>query len=224
MRTLLVVTLTALSGCATFGTNSYSNSRPDLITIENELSVPMPFEETWDKLVEELVKKFYVINNIDKESRLINMSFSSETPEDYITGGVSTRRFEDGKIVENYIYDPAASVSYKYATTWGQNLPATASMVRTTSLDCRANIYVAPEGDGTKITVNCRYVLTISTSGTYLAKDSYGTVVSSGTIPQTTARVALNTNEPTSSNWADGDPYTFRATGKFENDILSILR
>jgi len=232
-KTILAALLAALgllvTGCATVGVGSYSYEDPTPLEIENEVFVPMPFEQAWDKLVKELATQFYVINNIDKESRLINASFSSDRPEQYVTGGTTNREFRRKGAVELFSYDPAASSSYKTGWKWGQynNLPSTGTFLRRTSLEGRANIYVAPEGEGTRVTVNCRYVLTVDVTGTFVAENALGTPVQQGAVPSSSATASLSTNAPVRVNWgspAEPSWVTFRSTGKFEKDILSILK
>lgn len=189
----------------------------------------MPFDQAWDKLVKELATQFYVINNIDKESRLINVSFSTDRPEQFVTGGTTTREFRRKGAVEHFSYDPAASSSYKTGWKWGQynNLPSTGTFFRQTSLEGRANIYVAPDGDETLVTVNCRYVLTVNVTGIFVAENAFGTPVQSGAVPSSSATASFSTNVPVRVNWgtpAEPSWATFRSTGKFESDILSIIK
>ena len=138
--------------------NSYEAPTP--LVVENEAFTTAPFGQIWDKLVKDRATHFYMINNIGKESRLINVSFSSNTPEQYVTGGMTTREFRRKPAVEHFAYDPDASSSHKIGWKWGpyNNPPSTGIISRRTSLKGRANIYVAPDGDGTRVTVNCRYV------------------------------------------------------------------
>lgn len=64
--------------------------------------------------MKQLAKSFFVVNNIEKESRLINVSFSTETPEKYINCGRTTRTFKLGDEVLTTSYDVAADSSYKF--------------------------------------------------------------------------------------------------------------
>ena len=203
LAVLVATLLTFIPGCATVGVGSFSYESPTPQEVENEVFVSMPFAQAWDKLVKELATQFYVINNIDKESRLINASFSSDRPEDYVTGGTTTREFQRNGNVERFSYDPAASSSYKTGWKWGQynNLPSTGTFFRQTSLEGRANIYVAPEGDGTRVTVNCRYILALDVTGTFVAEDAFGNPVQSGTVPSSSATASLNTDTPVRVNW-----------------------
>jgi len=71
-------------GCATQGisTRQYTENVP--VQIKNEIVVSKPYTQVWDIMVKEISKSFYVINNIDKESRIINLSFSTNSPTEYV--------------------------------------------------------------------------------------------------------------------------------------------
>lgn len=224
--TLLSITfLPLLTGCVTAGgVSSYSTQAPTPVEIQNSILLEDSFGDVWDKLVKELVTKFYVINNIDKESRLINLTFTSDSPEQFVTGGKTERVFEQGGVTSRYSYDPAESSSYVYGYSWGayNNLPEVAIVVRRTSLQGRANIYVAPDEGSTIVTVNCRYVLTVIVSGSYIRKNAFGQVMGSGPLQSESWTASFNTNEPTTVSW--GSAVTFQSIGTFENDVLSILK
>lgn len=160
---LIGITFTFV-GCASIGRNSVSYTEPPTENLpENNVIIDQPFNSVWDKLVGKLSASFFVINNIDKESRLINISFNSNNPEKYVDCGVTERTFSFGKENRNYSYKVAGNSSYKYAGKWGpyQNLPAIFNINRKTSLEGRINIYVAPVNKNeTKVSVNIRYILT----------------------------------------------------------------
>lgn len=123
---------------------------------ENEVKIDEPFETVWDRMVKNLSQEFFVINNIEKESRLMNVSFSTSSPENYIDCGRSFRTFENLAGKRNFAYLVAGNGHYQANNQFGAF-----DYYRTTSLDGRGNIYVAPEGDGTLVRVNNRYILSI---------------------------------------------------------------
>ena len=229
VRALLSLLLALPCACVTPGSSSYSYEAPTPVTVENSALVPIDFNAAWDQLVKELATRFYVINNIDKESRIINVSFSSTQPEQYLTGGRTTRRATIKGQTEEFKYDPAASSVYKQARRWGdfQNLPVTDTISRSTSVEGRANIYVAPQDASTLITANCRYLLTVRSSGVYEAFTAFGTLAGRGSIPESSATASFSTNEPCQVNWgtpAEPAYVSFCSTGRFESEILSILK
>lgn len=151
-----VVTL-VVSGCATSNMSYVPPSEP---IITNTKTINQPFDQIWDKMVKELSSDFFVINNIDKSSRLINISFSTDKPSTYVDCGITNRSFENARGKQNYRYATADSTLYTFTNTNGVVFNAS----RKTRLEGRANIYVAPEAAGTNITVNTKYVLNVQTS------------------------------------------------------------
>lgn len=150
----LVAIAAAVSGCAT---SSIDYRRPAGTTIENTKKVSKNFDKAWDDLVRQLSADFFVINNIDKSSRLINVSFSSSHPSEFIDCGSTTRRFSNARGDQVYNYLPADSSQFSVVND--QHIAFNA--VRTTKLEGRVNVYVAPGQDGTDISVNTKYVFTV---------------------------------------------------------------
>lgn len=170
MRNLAVAGLAVCfaSGCAT----SVNYTPPSRVAIANSVKVEKPFESVWDQLVRELSSDFFVINNIDKNSRIINISFSTNQPSDYIDCG-NTSRSSSSILDEGPTrYNTADSVGYRTASPLGQPL----NVNRKTRLEGRSNIYIAPNGSGTDVIVNTMYVLAIQTAVT----DLYGHPVGQG--------------------------------------------
>jgi hypothetical protein len=223
-----------LAGCATQGTNSVNYTKHEPKTISNEIIVNQPYSQVWDKLVRELSKSFYVINNIDKESRIINLSFSTQKPTDYVDCGQTQRTFKQGDKTENFDYNVADSSEYKFATP-KQEAPAFSNFViirRNVSLEGRSNIYLAPlENDNaqTTVAVNTRYMLTLDTTGEEYAQHVNGNIFRRGSIPHANPTViAFNTNNPTEHDFGvDNDGkviVTCFSNGKLEQDVLQILK
>lgn len=223
---LVVVTLTIL-GCAAAGTSTYHIAPPTEMKPQNEVVIDAPFEKVWDHLVGQLSKSFYVINNIDKASRIINVSFTSDTPELYVDCGHTRRTYTYGGASEEFDYDVAASSSYKAASKASTGNPITSYIDRKTSLDGRANVYVAPEGSGTRISVNARYILTIQIGGHYESHALIGPASATYPLTPSTSTISFNTAEPVTKNIGTaGNPVnvTCRTTGKLESDVLNFAK
>ena len=152
----------ALSGCATSALPVYAP--PAVSNIENSHTYQTPFDVTWDKLVKNLSSDFFVINNIDKNSRLINVSFSTQNPSEYIDCGETTRTFKNAQGEQNYQYKVANSSEFLMANAQGH----VTRVQRRTKLEGRMNIYVAPEDTKTLVTVNTKYILSIEVRGAML--------------------------------------------------------
>lgn len=157
----VLVGVLALAGCA--GSKmDYTPPMPREVATERILE--MPFEKAWDAYVAELSKTFFVINNISKESRIINVSFSSDKPSDFVDCGYTVRTSTHPATgQETFSYYTADSSTYN-AGQPGTNILW--HMRRTTSLSGRANIYMAPrDKSSTLLRVNAKYVLTIEIRG-----------------------------------------------------------
>lgn len=212
-------------GCATPAQFNLSYTEPTAKKISNEITVNENFEKTWKKLVSEMSKSFYVINNIDKESNLINLSFSiTDNIGDYVDCGVSRRTFSLGDIQENVSYR-VADKAESYVNSPFQRAPPNTTyyrQFRSPKLEGRTNVYVAPENGKTAVRVNTRYIWTLKNRAQeymYMPLyNSYNTVGGVETAPSSDP-VSFNTN----TTGSDGEVTCF-ATGKFENEILDIVR
>lgn len=151
---LLVVAAT-ISGCAT---SSYDYRPPRETSVANSKKVSKDFDKAWDDLVRQLSSDFFVINNIDKSSRLINVSFSSTHPSEYVDCGSTTRKFSNARGDQVFSYKSADSSRFVFTNDKYVAFNAT----RTTKLEGRVNIYVAPGTGGTDVSVNTKYVLSVN--------------------------------------------------------------
>lgn len=189
------------SGCAT----STNYTPPTKVGVVNSAKVDRPFDAVWDQLVRELSSDFFVINNIDKSSRLINISFSSNRPSDFVDCG-STARSSNSMFANGVTrYMTADSVNYRTATNLGQPIDVN----RITKLDGRTNIYVAPDGTGTSVVVNTKYVLDIRTILTAL---------NGNTVGRTSGTIDFSTKTPSTATSAQPACMT---KGVIETKILS---
>lgn len=143
-----------LNGCATSSVKYTAPSEKEVI---NEVVINEKFDVVWNRLVRKLSSDFFVINNIEKDSRIINASFSSNSPAQYIDCGISVRKFSNARGDNTYVYNPAEST--RYTTTQGGHL---INVNRASKLKGRVNIYVAPVLDKTTVSVNAKYVNTVN--------------------------------------------------------------
>lgn len=159
MRTLLTAVSLGifLTGCAS---SSVDYRAPVPKSMTNTKDVSAPFDQVWDALVRQLSSDFFVINNIDKNSRLINLSFSTQKPSDYVDCGVTNRTFENARGKTNYSYQSADSSAFSVTN----DKSIAFNMARKTKLEGRVNIYVAPIASGTSVAVNTKYVLDVDWS------------------------------------------------------------
>ena len=174
------------------------------------MKVSAPFEDTWDKLVRNLSEDFFSINNIEKASRIINVSFSTQNPGQFVDCGATQRSYTSPSgTKQSYFYNSEDSTQYKTAAPNG--MPVFVN--RKTNLEGRINIYVAPSGNQTDVSVNARFVLKINLS--FQGMNQYEIPVGSPLIE--TLIVDFNTNNPSKS---DGNSPGCASNGALEKRIL----
>lgn len=155
MKTKIIITsmiATLLSGCA--GRVDYTP--PESFTqSNNQVVINKSREEVWSNSVPQLGKSFFVINNIDQSSGLINISYSGD-PEKYINCGWIESYVKNARGERTYRF-PAARARKRYETyEQGMFLFIDRGM----SLDGRINLIfeeVSPQS--TRVTANTRYVV-----------------------------------------------------------------
>ena len=217
-----------ITGCATPGVNTSSYTKHDPKKITNEMQVDQSYSLVWDKLVRELSKSFYVINNIDKESRIINISFSSQTPSEFVDCGETHRTYTHRKEMANYDYNTADPATFKFAEMARDAFSYYAIVRRDSSLEGRANIYLAPlenNKEKTTVAVNTRYILTFNVTYDNYAEHINGNISYQGQRPHAAPLIlSFNTNQPTEHVFDDGLKVVCFSNGKLEHDVLQILQ
>src|SRR5690554_3895515 len=111
MRTvaLTALTLTVLTGCA--GKLDYH--RPTTpVAMQNEKVIKKSRDQVWDDAVPALGKQFFVINNLDKSSGLINVSYSGD-PERYVDCGRINSYVKNARGERTYDFS-ASSAAQQY--------------------------------------------------------------------------------------------------------------
>ena len=226
--TLLVIMLPFFAvGCAKPGVHSFEYVEPGKYSVDNEITVDMPFEAVWDGLVRELAKNFFVINNIEKSSRIINVSYLSNHPEDYIDCGQSIRKTSRGEENREYKYESAGDSRFVLEGGARDYFEYSYEINRKTDLDGRINIYVAPTTEtSTVVSVNTIYVFRNKFTQTEIVEHVNGGVVN---------RIPLETKNETKSFTTtealveemdyNGVPYKYICVSKgaLEDKILGIV-
>lgn len=212
MRSFFFVLL-FVSGCTASSSIDYTGVETDE-TVENQLTVNEDFEIVWDRLIKNLSSEFFVINNVEKASRIINVSFSSNTPSDLIDCGRTSRTYTSGSgATESYNYLSADSSRFKYSTEDGLYAYDVATQK---SVEGRANIYVAPTDQGTQIAVNVRYIWTTKFEFMPIHRVS-GVVI--GYPESRTDEYTFETANPL-DEYVDGFQLTCRSNGTLESMVL----
>ncbi|WP_152986915.1 hypothetical protein [Bordetella bronchiseptica] len=198
---ILLVPTALLAGCA----GSVNYSPPALrAPLPNTITIDQPIDTVWTQAVPRLGKQFFVINNLDKSSGLINISYSGN-PESYIDCGRIRSHVQNLRGTRDYDF-PAASASQTYEVMqngqYGQ-------VHRQMDLDGRVNLIFESIGkNATRVSANTKYVATKTvTSPTHagMLKDSISFTSGNGA----TFRGAF--------------PTECRATGALEQQILDAV-
>ena len=172
-----------------------------------------PKDQVWNDAVAALGQRFFVINNLDKSSGFINISYSGD-PARYVDCGAFTVTIT-GPNAKTQTIDGAA-VDARYETVAPMppyGVPTRVQVRRQISLEGRVNlIFEATGPDKTRVTTATRYVLTRKISMSNMVGQHTDTASFNGNekgqFPQ------LGTNQATECV----------ATGELEKSVLSVIR
>lgn len=118
--------------------------------------VDRPLDEVWRRTVPRIGAQFFVINNLDKESGLMNVSYSGD-PTRYVDCGHIRSSITNIHGTQPFDANPAAPASaYQFMSGihW-------VFVQRRTSLEGRINLIFQPVTPAsTRVTANARYVMT----------------------------------------------------------------
>jgi hypothetical protein len=204
-----LLTVVFVSGCA--GELRYV--RPNVPTPHvNYKIVDKPREAVWNASVPELGKQFFVINNLDKSSGLINISYSGD-PEKYLDCGRIKSHVTN--LAGDRTYDfPGAKAQQSFEVMTGNGLFL---IDRKMSVDGRVNlVFEEVSPNQTKVTANTRYVVQRQQTVRH-AGDNF---------PQLTSD-SITFNSGGSSSFAanaDGRATECIANGVLEREILSAIK
>ncbi len=206
---LFLITL-LLGGCA--GKVDYTGPTAQPGAANNSKIIEKARDSVWNSSVPELGKQFFVINNIDKSSGLINISYSGD-PEKYIDCGRVKSYVKNARGERTYEF-PGAKAQQQYEVMNGQGL---FSINRRLSLEGRVNVvFEEIAKNQTKVTANTKYVLQRQITVIPVANN----------IPQTSTdtitfnyggRGAFSPNK-------EGQVTECLSTGALESEILSAIK
>jgi hypothetical protein len=145
----LALAVLVLGGCtASYAPPVQTEFDPSI----NSRVVNRSFDETWQTLIEYAASNFFGLDNYEKESGLLTLSFGSSNPSQFVDGG--SWKSQSPRFEGNY-------VDYLAMHLGGR-------------LDGKMNIVVVPvDEENTRVTVNARYLFT-ATGGNSWVFDSGG--------------------------------------------------
>lgn len=193
--------LVLLGGCAgniTYSPPVQTDAQP------NKMEVALPKAALWPRLVRNLSSEFFIINNLDENSGLINVSYSGD-PAAYVDCGTVDSFVQNLRGKREYRFNDAAS-DERYETMIGGSLLL---WHRETSLKGRMNIIVSEDGShASLVAVNTRYILAIHSE----AFAPNGNLVGNFS----------NTIDFDTGGVGHGATITCRPTGALERQVLSF--
>ncbi|WP_395407952.1 hypothetical protein ACHMW6_15440 [Pseudoduganella sp. UC29_106] len=209
-QTLPLLILFLLTACA--GKVDYVRPSVQLGSANNSKIIDKPRDVVWSSSVPELGKQFFVINNLDKASGLINVSYSGN-PEKYIDCGRVTSYVKNARGERTYDF-AGASAHQQYEVMNGNGL---FYISRRLSLEGRVNlIFEEVTTNQTRVTASTRYVVQRQITATAAANN----------IPQSGSD-SISFNSGNSSAFPsnrNGQATECAATGVLEREILSVIK
>jgi hypothetical protein len=207
IRRFAVLTALTFSGCV--------SGKVELIPPKdnsqavNSIVVDKPRAEVWAAAIPKLSKQFFVINNLDQSSGLINVSYSGD-PEAFVDGGTITSLVDNARGPRTYTF-PASKAYYQYEIV---NKGDLLRVDRKMSLEGRVNVVLEDMPAGkTRVTANARYILTRSA----VVTDINGrTNQASDTITFSSGQMGSFQDQSKAKN--------YWPTGRLESDILSAFQ
>lgn len=198
-----------LAGCA--GHVEYVRPTVTVPLGANIVNIPKSREAVWASAVPELGKRFFVINNLDKASGFINISYTGD-PAKYIDCGRVTSYVKNARGERTYDFaGAAAQQSYEVMNPQGLFF-----IERRMALEGRVNLVFEEVGaDQTRVTANTRYVV----QRTRTVRGAANNVSQS-------FNDSVTFNSGSSATFAGGESQAAEcaATGALEREILAAFR
>jgi hypothetical protein len=174
--------------------------------------IAKPRDAVWNGAVPNLGKQFFVINNIDRSSGLINISYSG-APEKYVDCGEFSSYVKNARGERTYRF-PGASANETYQAMVNNNL---LNINRRMSVDGRMNLVFEEIGPNqTRVSANTRYVVNRQVQ----IQNAQGQTANR------TDSISFNSGNgasfPPSTN--DGQAVECVAKGTLEAEILSLIQ
>jgi hypothetical protein len=171
----------------------------------NSITVIASRDKVWDSAIPKLSKQFFVINNLEKASGLISLSYSGN-PESYVDCGKIISYVKNLRGERTYDF-PASKAEQQYEIMTSELFRAYRKM----SLEGRINLIFEEAGaNETRITANIKYIL----SRTFSISDALSHT--------NTQSDAISFNSGGSASFAGGTECT--PTGKLEYEILQAVQ
>ena len=210
MKTILVIIVAAfLVACA--GKVDYIRPTAVVPPGSNSKIIDRSRDTVWSTAVPELGKRFFVINNLDKSSGLINISYTGD-PDKYVDCGriISFVKNARGERTYNFA-GSSAQQSYEIMESGGLFF-----IDRRMTLEGRVNlIFEEVSPSQTRVTANTRYVVQRTRAIRAAANNASQTVSDS---------ISFKSASSASFPGHESQAAQCAATGALEQEILEALR
>jgi hypothetical protein len=166
-------------------------------------------EVIWDRIIKHVGHDAYTVESIERDSRILNVSFSPNKASKYVDCGIVTVELPRVK----FVYNPADDSIHDQSTSQGYQ-----NVSRKTDLKARANIYVEDDYPYSVVSANVTYTLDVAaTIMTYRGVGGFSDVVNE--------HITLTTREPYQNmTTLDGKVVNFRceSTGVLEERLVDL--
>lgn len=167
ISTIILLTFFSIfifTGCVQSSLNYTPPSNFNAEKIPTTKIINKEYNKAWDELVNNLTDNSFVINNINKDSGFINLSFSTSNPNTYVDCGRWVGHFKNLRVDETYNFSGADNA--RFTSKYGNSVINT---VTTKELSGRINILLQKitEKD-LKMKVNVKYILKGTNKNTLL--------------------------------------------------------
>lgn len=208
MKVIALVVIVALAGCA----GKIEMIRPTPVSIENSKVINRSRDIVWNAAIPALGKQFFVINNLDKSSGLVNISYTGD-PEKYIDCGQFSSYVQNARGERTYSF-PGASANQTYEVMNPQY--GLFNINRQMGLEGRMNLVFEEIGPTqTRVTANTRYVVT---------RQARIQSVANNQVANRTDTISFNAGSAASFPAGnDGKAIECVASGRLEREVLSII-
>ncbi len=142
-----LLALVATTGCS----SNYVEPQPQEISYQT--FVEKPSFNVWDGMVKKLSASGFMVKKLDKNSGTMNLIYKSKKAGEYVDcGSLTTEPYEDKKI-RSLTYNPADSALFSSVDD-DDNI---VNVVRSSEMEAKASIFLAPDDDGTNVRINVKY-------------------------------------------------------------------
>jgi len=207
----IAVMTAALGGCA--GHMDYARPTTHAEAGSNVVVISKSRDAVWASAVPELSKRFFVVNNLDKASGFINLSYSGD-PEKYVDCGRVTSFVKNARGERTYEFaGSTAQKSYEVLNPGGLFF-----IDRRMSLEGRVNlVFEEVSPTETRVTANTHYVVT---------RHSTARAASNNNTGSSTDTIAFNSGSSAAFPIGAGQTVATECTptGVLEQDILSAMK